>query len=205
MAGQRPKRELPPLASPVPVLLTWVACWLVFLAVLLLGAGLLITGCAQRGDVDSYAPFKIVFTSTGDDCTNDEYVAAYLDVDNGQQLTCGSGSFSPLLNVAGGIPGFSEAQDNEVFALARQLGEDGLSGADQTRIQQLVNQIDATVPQADRQQPPGYSGFWGTPMAVTGGVVIVLDLVFFRLGRPRLIAVARRRVAARSHKTGHAE
>lgn len=71
--------------------------------------------------------------------------------------------------------------------LAKDLGADGVSAAEQQRIQQLVDKFAATVPEAARphyDEGVSLGPLWGAGLAWTGvGVVVVCVLACFAILR----------------------
>jgi hypothetical protein len=146
--------------------------------VLLLGIACLITGVAQRGDV--HDAYQIEFGRTGHTCN--QYLDVHLSSDTGQPLDCTSLDTSFGAGVA--FSGFTAEQNEEIAALAKRLGSDGLTGAEQQQIQGRVSQLAATVPKD--KQPYHYSGLWGAGLAWTGGGIIAAGLLLFATLRRRL-------------------
>ncbi|WP_326837457.1 hypothetical protein VSH64_21630 [Amycolatopsis rhabdoformis] len=149
----------------------------VLLAVaLLFGAGLLLTGNAQRSDVAN--AYRIEFGHEGAEC--DEYLTVHLSADTGEALACTPSGIS--FGATQGFPGFTPAQDGEVGALVRRLAPGGLTEAEQQQIQTTVDRLAAGVPEANR--PYHYSGLWGTgEMGVGGALVVAAPVLFFTLRR----------------------
>ncbi|MGW4488371.1 hypothetical protein ACWEOE_31550 [Amycolatopsis sp. NPDC004368] len=147
---------------------------------LLYGVACLITGGAQRSDVaDAY---RIGFGHEGAGC--DEYVGVHLSVDTGEALSCTASSVS--FGAPMGFAGFTPQQDGEIGDLVHQLAADGLTEAEQKRIQTRVDEIAARVPEA--KKPYHYTGLWGTGLMWLGGAIIAAALVLFFTLRRRLEA-----------------
>lgn len=146
--------------------------------VLLFGVACLITGCAQRGDVDD--SYRVGFAREGDSCNR--YLRVYLDTDTGEPLDCTS--FEELAFASVAFSGFTSEQNAEIASLAKRLGAGGLTETEQRRIQDRVDAIAATVPAQSR--PYHYTGLWGTGLALTGAGIIVAGLVLFFTLRHRL-------------------
>ncbi|MFI5615018.1 hypothetical protein [Amycolatopsis sp. NPDC051903] len=97
------------------------------------------------------------------------------DEATGQVLACTGSAESTVT-----FPGFTYAQNDEVEALARNLGADRLSEADQDRIQQRIDDIVATVPSSARphhDEGVSLGPLWGAGLAWAGGAVLIVGLV----------------------------
>lgn len=110
----------------------------------------------------------------------------YLRTEDGAILDCvsagisfGSGRIS--------LPGFTDEQNARVGTLNDQLGQDGLSVADQREIQFTVDKLAAAVPPAAR--PYGDQSVWGAARAWLGGALIATAILgaaaVFRFGPPK--------------------
>ena len=117
--------------------------------------------------------YKVEFKNSGAECGQG---TLRLDLDDGSPLYCGVGR--PISPPDVSLPGFTQAQNQEVLSLARDLGNGGLSAADQREIQTLVDGFAATVPDAAR---PDHPSIWdpnyawlGVPMFLAGAVGLIL-------------------------------
>ncbi|GAB2674895.1 hypothetical protein [Kribbella swartbergensis] len=98
----------------------------------------------------------------------------HLDVETGGELYCGSVGVRPIQKPkTNAMFGFTDAQKDEVYRLARDLGEDGLSAADEDRIQAVLDKYKATVPAAARFRSAD-RWWWGIPEAWYGVAMIVV-------------------------------
>lgn len=118
--------------------------------------------------------YVVQFKRPGDECGAARQM--HLDVASGEPLSCRPG----YAGVIGGyamddLPGFTDAQNDEILALAKSLGGDGLSTAEQGQIQDRVDQIAATVPAAER--PDRKPGLWGARQAKLGGALALAGVV----------------------------
>ncbi|MFJ3102180.1 hypothetical protein [Streptomyces sp. NPDC086835] len=158
-----------------------------FVAVLvaLVGVGLAAVGLSfvlvglleQRSAADMY---EVAFQQVGDECRGGHEL--HLDIENGAPLDC-----VPSYVIGGSprvdLPGFTEAQNDEVAALGGQLGSGGLTDAEQRLVQDRVDKIAATVPAADRPRPDSATvwladaGVWGARRAWLGGGMVVVGIV----------------------------
>ncbi|TDD28917.1 hypothetical protein E1218_05755 [Kribbella turkmenica] len=138
--------------------LGWLAaCGLVF-------AGLMI-GFVGFADLNvERNVYRLDVARSGDDCGGG---FVHLDAGTGAELYCGSVGVRPIQKPkTNAMFGFTAEQKAEVYRLARELGEDGLSAADEDRIQALVEKYKATVPPADRYRTANRR--WGVPDAWIG-------------------------------------
>ncbi|MEV0729747.1 hypothetical protein [Polymorphospora sp. NPDC050346] len=118
--------------------------------------------------------YVVQFKRPGDECGGARQL--HLDVTDGKPLSCRPG----YAGVVGGyarndLPGFADAQNEQVLALAEGLGGDGLSSAEQRQIQDRVDQILATVPAAER--PDRKPGLWGARQAWLGGGLAMAGVI----------------------------
>ncbi|WP_155058503.1 hypothetical protein [Streptomyces blattellae] len=131
----------------------------------------------QRSAGDMY---EVAFQQVGDECSGGHEL--YLDIENGTPLDC-----VPSYVIGGSprvdLPGFTEAQNDEVARLGRQLGSEGLTDAEQHRIQNRIDEIAAAIPDADRPLPdsatvwPADAGVWGARRAWLGGGMIAVGIL----------------------------
>lgn len=160
------------------------------------GIGLMATGLPfvligvleQRSAGDMY---EVAFQRVGQECSGGHEL--HLDVDSGTPLDCVPSYFlggSPRVD----LPGFTDAQNDEVAELGERLGGEGLTEAEQRRIQDRVDAFVAAVPDGDRPIPdsatvwPADAGVWGTRrvwLGIGAAVLGVLAVVgCFLLARP---------------------
>jgi hypothetical protein len=129
------------------------------------GVGALVGFLDQRVADQTYV---VKFNRPGDECGGARQM--HLDVADGKPLACRPG-YAIGGSSRGTLAGFTEAQNDEVRALAEELGGDGLSAADQREIQDRVDQILTTVPTAER--PDRKPGLWGARQAwLCGGLAV---------------------------------
>ena len=136
------------------------------------GAVNVLFGVLQQREADGV--YVVQFKRPGDECGGSSQM--HLDVTDGEPLGCRPG----YAGVIGGwarndLPGFTDAQNEEILALAEELGSDGLSTAEQRQIQDRVDQITATVPAAER--PDRKPGLWGARLAWLGGAMVVVGIL----------------------------
>ncbi|TCC64565.1 hypothetical protein E0H73_09275 [Kribbella pittospori] len=143
------------------VLLVLVAC-LVELALFAGGAVLAFSGFADQNA--ARYDYKVGFKHPGDDCGNNELS---VDVTTGDPLQC-------LSSGSGSLPGFSDEQQSEVVGLSKQLGEGGLTGAEQDQVQKRVDRIADSLPPDRRPQHPW---LWGWKLGVLGLLAVLTALV----------------------------
>jgi hypothetical protein len=118
--------------------------------------------------------YVVQFKRPGDECGGARQM--HLDVTDGKPLSCRPG----YAGVIGGyprndLPGFTDAQNEDVLTLAEGLGGDGLSATEQRQIQDRVDQIVGTVPAAER--PDRKPGLWGARQAWVGGGLALAGVV----------------------------
>jgi hypothetical protein len=144
-----------------------VRIFAVLVGVSFVGAGLVavIVGAAGGTDTSYVADFR----RPGEDCGPGK---VHFDAYNGQVLRCAPGGGATV-----DFPGFTEAQNAEVEALAKELGVDILSESDEVRIQQRIDEFAATVPETARPQPEGLGPLRGARLAWAGGALIVVGLL----------------------------
>ncbi|MEV6648409.1 hypothetical protein [Amycolatopsis sp. NPDC051371] len=145
---------------------------ILLLALAAFGGILTLAGIGEQHAVDT--TYVADFGRSGEECGSGPM---HFDESDGEVLTCLPGGSSA------GFPGFSDEQNGEIETLAKQLGADTLSEADQARVQQRVDDFAATVP--DSARPRYDEGFTfvplrGTWLAVAGGVLVVGSLLGFR-------------------------
>jgi hypothetical protein len=114
----------------------------------------------------------VTFARPGDDCGG----VVTLNIDDGTRLWCSAvGPVTPPSDPRG-LDGFSEEQNNEVLALAEELGGNGLSEAEQRQIQDRVDEIAATLSLEEQKLIPGPSG---VDRVLLGAVILVpIGLIF---------------------------
>lgn len=140
---------------------------------LFLGGGLfVVVGVAEvMRDAERH---DVQFARPGDECDGGRLK---VDVEDGAPLVCTVGT--PLEQPQfGRLPGFSDAQQQEVEFLIRNLGSDGLSDDEQRRIQAVVDRIAATTPPARDGIVPGP---YGAQRIVVGVLMLVVLAVGSRL------------------------
>jgi len=143
------------------------------------GVSILI-GIAEQHAADQ--TYVVGFSHPGAECGSG---AVSFDVTNGEPLSCVPAGVLPMSDKTN-FPGFTDAQNDEVTVLAKQLGTDRLSTADRQQIQRRVDQISATVPAARRphyDEGVSLGPLWGAGLAwvgaaalATSALVIVLVL-----------------------------
>jgi hypothetical protein len=127
------------------------------------------------GTADQYAAnstYVADFASHGDGCGPYE---VHFDEDGGGVLACVGSAESSV-----DFPGFTDAQNDEIESLALTLGEDGLSDADQERIQQRIDDFAATVPDSDRPRfdaSVSIGPLRGAGLAWTGGAALLFGVL----------------------------
>jgi len=131
------------------------------------GATSVLVGIAEEGTDDHV--YDVVFVRDVEPCDENEL---YLSIEDGEALSCGVG-LSMATRVD--LPGFTEAQNDEVGELADQLGIDGLTGAEQHQIQDRVDELLATVPRARRGDY--HPGIWGARRAWLGLSMVLASVL----------------------------
>lgn len=161
----------------------FLACVAAIVSVSLVAFGAVsaLVGLLNQGEADEV--YVVQFKRPGDECGGARQM--HLDVTDGKPLACRPG----YAGVVGGrassdLPGFADAQNEQVRALAEELGSGGLSAAEQRQIQDRVDQISATVPTAER--PDRKPGLWGARLAWLGGGMVVAGI----LGLAALVLLA---------------
>jgi hypothetical protein len=182
-----------------------------FILLGLVGVFAIVGGIVQQHDADN--AYVVEFSHPGADCGPGTVA---FDVTNGERLFCGGAGAIPIGN-SGRFPGFTDAQNQDVTALAEKLGSGGLSTDEQRQIQQRADQIAATVPSEARRPHDSYDidllgdfslslgPFWGSRLTWLGVAALassVLVPVFFirarhRVARRRSSKAARRAVGKR--------
>jgi hypothetical protein len=114
--------------------------------------------------------YKVGFKHAGDECGAESLV---LSIEDGAPLVCGPIGM-PLQRQKVDFPGFTDAQNDEVFTLASELGSGGLSAAEQRQIQDWVDRLAAAVAPADR---PQRSGLWGARLGWLGIGMVAISIV----------------------------
>jgi hypothetical protein len=133
------------------------------------GVGALVGFLDQRVADQTYV---VQFKRPGDDCGGARQM--YVDVTDGKTLACRP-SYALSGRSGTSLSGFTEAQNDEVRALAEELGRDGLSAAEQREIQDRVDQILTTVPAAER--PDRRPGLWGARQAWLCGALAMAGVL----------------------------
>lgn len=149
-------------------------------ALFAVGVPMVLIGFAEQGHLDEA---YVVGFVPGAGC--DDGHELYLDVEDGAVLDCvPSGVTSGSGRVS--LPGFTDAQEEELAALAARFGVDGLAPGERQELQSLVDEFAATVPAEKR--PYGDEAVSGTGRVWLGGGMIVAALAgtaaTFRFGPP---------------------
>lgn len=111
---------------------------------------------------DEHGLYQVGFKTSGEGCG---YEDVELEVESGKPLFCTTGPMPPSTYKAS-FEGFTDEQNENVFALATQLAQDdGLSKAEQQKIQDLVDSYAASMP-AERR--PQHRFWWGTNNLIAG-------------------------------------
>lgn len=149
----------------------------VVLGLVVLG-GLAMTGIGGV-EVAVYAGrHDVTFARPGDDCGG----VVTLNIEDGTRLWCSAvGPVTPPSDPRG-LDGFGEEQNNEVLALAEELGGNGLSEADQRQIQDRVDEIAATLSLEEQKLIPGPSG---VDRVLLGAVMLAAVGIIFGVRRWR--------------------
>jgi hypothetical protein len=138
------------------------------------GATAIVVGIAEQHAAEN--TYVVGLSRPGADCGSG---AVGFDVSDGAVLSCELAGFPAGSDVAD-FPGFSDAQNQEVTDLAKQLGGDGLSTADQQQIQGLVDQFAATVPAAQRphyDEGVSVEPLWGAGLAWVGAAALAVSVL----------------------------
>jgi hypothetical protein len=138
----------------------------VLVGVVMIGAGLVAVIFGGAGGADT--SYVADFGRPGEDCGP---ARVHFDRYNGKVLRCAPGGGASV-----SFPGFTEAQNKQIEALAEELGADILSEADEVQIQQRIDEIAVTVPESARPQPAGLGPLRGAGLAWTGGALIAVGL-----------------------------
>ncbi|MFE6612874.1 hypothetical protein [Amycolatopsis sp. NPDC057786] len=140
----------------------------VSVALVPLGVVFVLIGAAeQRHAENAY----VVGFVPGAGCDDDHEL--YLSVKDGEHMDC-----VPAGGFASGrvhLPGFTDAQNDQVDTLAEELGGDGLSAPDQREIQSLVDRLAPTVPPDRRLYHD--QALWGTGRIRLGAGMIVIGVL----------------------------
>jgi hypothetical protein len=150
------------------------------------GWPLLIAGFGQQREADNL--YTVDFRHDHDDCGASKLT---IDLDTGRALQCVPLGVRPY-DGGSDLPGFTDAQNEQVIALSEKLSRDGLLPPERKQIQALVDKFAATVPAAERGDR--HSGLlWGARMAWTGVALelIALLLYLFVVRTPRPAKPAR--------------
>lgn len=146
-------------------------------------------GFAEQHAADK--TYVVGFALPGDECGPG---AVDFDISDGQVLKCMSNGMRPLSSTAR-FPGFTDAQNQEMTALASQYGESGLSTPERREIQWRANQLAKTVPEERRphyDEGVSLGPLWGASLAWVGiGVLFVSILAFIAFLRRDATDVAR--------------
>jgi hypothetical protein len=142
----------------------------VFACVALFAVGVpsVLVGIAEQRHADRA---YVVGFVPGSRCGDDHEL--YLSVRDGEPLDCVSAGLSGSGRVR--LPGFTDAQDEQVETLAEQLGTDGLSAAEQREIQDRVDKLTATVPPSAR--PYRDQAVWGAGRAWLGAGMAIAGIL----------------------------
>jgi hypothetical protein len=144
------------------------------------GWPLLIAGFGQQREADNI--YTVDFRHDHDDCGASKLT---IDLDTGRALQCVPLGVRPDDGGAD-LPGFTDAQNEQVIELAVKLSPDGLTAPERQQIQDLVDKFAATVPAAERGDR--HSGlFWGARLAWMGVALelVALLLYLFVIRTPR--------------------
>ncbi|WP_328617498.1 hypothetical protein OHS18_15285 [Amycolatopsis sp. NBC_00355] len=143
-----------------------------------IGAAAVLAGVAEQHAADN--AYVADFARPGAECGSGE---VHFDESDGVVLAC-----LPRGGSSVRFPGFSDAQNDDVEALAKNLGADSLSTVDRARIQQRVDEIAATVPEPARphyDEGMSLGPVWGAGLAWAGGAVALLGGLGLYLRRRR--------------------
>lgn len=110
----------------------------------MIGAGLVAVIVGGAGGAGT--SYVADFGRPGEDCGSGR---VHFDQSNGEVLRCAPGGGASV-----SFPGFTEGQNEQIEALAEELGADILSEADEVQIQR-IDEFAATVPESARPQPLG--------------------------------------------------
>ncbi len=122
---------------------------------------------AEAGDL-----YEVHFAEDGDSCSGSGVYFAEFD---GAPLDCGPVAGRPL-SVHPAFPGFGPEQNTAVEDLAHDLGRDGsgLTADDERRIQEEVDRLAASLPEASRPRHGRevlFDSWWGADLAWSAGAV----------------------------------
>lgn len=168
------------MVSPMRVVLMFLAA-LGCAGLFAVGVPFVLVGLAEQGHLDDA---YVVGFVPGAGC--DDGHELYLRVEDGAVLDCvlsgvtsGSGRVS--------LPGFTDAQEEELAALAARFGADGLSAGERREIQSRVDAYAAEVP--EERRPYGAEVVSGVGRIWLGGGMVLAALLgfvaVFRFGPPR--------------------
>jgi hypothetical protein len=132
------------------------------LALTVIGAAAVLAGVSEQHAADT--AYVADFARPGAECGSGE---VHFDESDGVVLAC-----LPRGGSSVRFPGFSDTQNDDVEALAKELGTDSLSTVDRARIQQRVDEFAATVPAAVRphyDEGMSLGPVWGAGLAWAGG------------------------------------
>lgn len=149
-------------------LLVCLACVVAFAG----GFPLMIAGFGQQRETGN--TYVVDYRHNGDDCGSSKLT---IDLDTGRALACVPLGVRPYDDGAE-LPGFSDAQNEQVIALSEKLSPDGLVAGERDQIQALVDKFAATVPAAER--PDRNAGRWGALgwLGVALELLVVLIYIF---------------------------
>lgn len=162
-----PRRRMRWAAGSVTMPGMVVRFFAVLVGVVLIGAGLVAVIVGGAGGPDT--SYVADFGRPGEDCGSGR---VHFDAYDGKVLRCAPGGGASV-----SFPGFTEAQNEEIEALAEELGVDILSEADEVQIQHRIDEIAATVPESARPQPEGFGPLRGAGLAWAGGALIAVGLL----------------------------
>lgn len=162
-------------------ILAAIVVFLALFALFVAGVGFAIVGFADQNVANHV--YVVQFARPGDDCGAERLA---LDVEDGHTLACTM--VPPMEEPDVELPGFTADQNAAVRSLAGQLGKDGLSAADQRRIQAEVDRYAAGVPPEKRPYPEeaffSFGWFWGARLGWLGvGMAAVPVIAYILVGR----------------------
>lgn len=147
---------------------------LVTVGLLLAGAAFIIIGVMEQNEAEHT---YVVGFVPGASCDDDN--GLYLGTEDGVVWECAPSYYSGITGADVDLPGFTELQNQHIAGLASQLGQDGLTTAEQTEIQHNVNRIATGLP--PEALPYGTDLLWGANRAWIGGLMVACALACFVL------------------------
>jgi hypothetical protein len=189
------KRNPPALETPVLILAIFgllLAAPAAFVAV--------IAGIGEQRAADH--AYVVGFAHVHDNCGPDSVT---FDLVDGAPLGCEPAAIPMGGPSRASFPGFTDDQDRQVTELADQLGEDGLSPAEQQQIQRMVDGFAAKVPDSRRphfDEGVSVEPLWGAGLAWTGVAVLIACLWVYSLAfePPRWLAWVLRLIRESRHR-----